>query len=124
MKKISSDYLAKSKESFELFDDLKKQDKYVDWQMTTLFYSILCYIKAYFFEKNENIAEQMNSHASMQTLISQEKTTKRLGLLSFYYPLYCYSRDARYKFNKIKKIHIEDSIKKYNKIKELLALEC
>ena len=79
MKKISSEYLAKSNESFELFQELKIQNKYIDWQMTTLFYSILCYIKAYFFETNEIIAEQMNSHVSMQNFIAQEKNTKRLG---------------------------------------------
>lgn len=122
MLKITSEYLNKSDENYRLFEELNKQDKYIDWQITILFYSLLCYIKAYFYEANEHIAEQMNSHQTMQMLICQDKRTKRLGVFDLYYPIYCYSRDARYKYNKTKKFHIDDSLTKYSKIKSLLAL--
>ncbi|GEM_PF-3925565 len=122
MKKIFEDYLSKSKDNYNFFEELYKKNLQIDWQMTILFYSILCYIKAYFYELNEAFAEQMNSHVSIQSFLSQEKTTKRLGIFDLYYPIYCYSRDARYKYKKIKKFHIEDSLKRYYKIKELLKI--
>lgn len=122
MNKIAEDYLFKSKENYELYEFLAKSNKFVDWQITALFYSALCLIKAYFFNKNEREAAKINNHDLVNRYLSLERETKNLGIIHFYRPLYAYSRDARYHYKKIKQFHIEDALIKLKKIQSLLKL--
>ena len=46
MNKISEEYILKSEENYDLYNFLAQNDKFLDWQITALFYSALCLIKA------------------------------------------------------------------------------
>jgi hypothetical protein len=112
-------FLAKAQENFALYENLKEQDKFHNWQIVALFYSALCYAKAYLY--NKNIPENsINSHDSIRKWLSVEKDAKISNVLRFYEPLYRDSRDARYTTKKISIQRINRTLENYNKVKELL----
>lgn len=118
---VSKSFREKSDENFKLYEFLAEENKFIEWQAVSIFYSALCYVKAYLYSKNNMPEESINSHKAIMYWLTTESTTKNLMIYEKYYNfLYNYSRDARYKCNKITPAVIEKMLEKYNKIKELL----
>ena len=118
---VSKSFREKSDENFKLYKFLAKENKFIEWQAVSIFYSALCYIKAYLYSKNNMPEESINSHKLIMYWLTTESTTKNLMIYEKYYNfLYNYSRDARYKCNKITPEVINKMLEKYNKIKELI----
>lgn len=68
--------------------------------------------------------EAINSHREIKWWLTQEREAKKLMIYEKYYNfLYNYSRDARYKCNKINEKIIIKMLEKYKKIKELLIID-
>lgn len=121
---VVKSYKQKSEENIELYHFLKKEDKFIEWQAVSIFYSALCYVKAYLFSCSSMPDESINSHQSIKTWLTIETNTKRLMIYEKYYNfLYNYSRDARYKCNKINPQIIEKMIQKHDDIKRLLTID-
>ena len=123
-KEVAKSYLQKSQENYDLYKFLSKEDKFIEWQAVSIFYSALCYVKAYLYSRPSMPPEAINSHRDIKTWLTLEANAKRLMIYEKYYNfLYDYSRDARYKCNKIYPRVIEKMIEKHNKIKELLTID-
>lgn len=122
---VIKSYLNKSDENLELYHFLSGQDKFIEWQAVSIFYSALCYVKAYLYSKKQIPDEAINNHKQIMFWLTTESTTKRLMIYDNYYNfLYNFSRDARYKCNKINQKVIDKMLEKYNKIKELIKVDC
>ena len=68
-------FLAKSEENFRLYEFLKNNKSFENWQIVALFYSALCYAKAYLY--NKNIPQNsINSHDSIRRWLSSESAAK------------------------------------------------
>ena len=114
-------FFAKSEENFRLYEFLKNNKSFENWQIVALFYSALCYAKAYLY--NKNIPQNsINSHDSIRRWLSSESAAKLADVLKYYEPLYRDSRDARYTVKKISKERISKAFENYNKVKELLIV--
>ena len=121
MDRYSQVYLDKACENYELYNHLANIDKFEAWQITTLFYSALCLAKAYLY--NKKIPQNsVNSHESIKKWLTTESEAKRLNVFFFYEKLYFDSRDARYSIKKISKARIQNALKNYDKVKQLLTL--
>ena len=115
-------YLEKADENFKLYEFLNEAEKFEAWQLTAIFYSALCLVKAYLYNKGfpEN---SINSHECIKNLLSQETEAKRLGIFNFYKRLYFDSRDARYYTKKISKARINNAITNYKEVKKQLKIQ-
>lgn len=124
--KASQSYLNKSNENFKLYEFLSTQDDehcFMDWQAVSIFYSTLCYVKAYLFSKPNIPESTINSHVSIKSWLTKESTAKRLMIYEHYYSfLYNCARDARYKCKKTTKQKITLMLEKHNEIKRLLVI--
>ena len=120
--KVVSNYLKKSKENFEFYNFLSYQEKYLEWQVVAIFYSALCYVKAYFYSKNSIPINSVNSHLSIKHLLSKEANAKRLKVLMPYEILYNESRDARYKCKSFTNKRVEKVLSKYEEVKQSLNI--
>ncbi len=121
-KEVSKSFYLKSDENFKLYQFLSQENKFIEWQAVSIFYSALCYVKAYLYSKNNMPENTISSHKQIMFWLTTENTTKNLMIYEKYYNfLYTYSRDARYKCNKITPVVIERMLEKYKKIKELLS---
>lgn len=120
-KEVSKSFYVKSDENFQLYEFLSAQNKFIEWQAVSIFYSALCYVKAYLYSKKNMPENTISSHRQIMFWLTTENTAKNLMIYEKYYNfLYTYSRDARYKCNKITPKVIERMLEKYMKIKELL----
>lgn len=120
-KEVSKSFYLKSDENFKLYEFLSKEEKFIEWQAVSIFYSALCYVKAYLYSKKNMPENTISSHKQIMFWLTTENTAKNLMIYEKYYNfLYIYSRDARYKCNKITPKVIERMLEKYQKIKELL----
>ncbi len=115
-------YKEKSEENIHLFEFLSSEKKFIEWQAVSIFYSALCYVKAYLYSKANMPEEAINSHKGIMFWLTTETNAKRLMIYENYYNfLYNYSRDARYKCNKINQQVVNRMLDKYNEIKQLLT---
>ena len=122
-KQASKSFIKKSVENFELYEFLSSEDKFIEWQAVSIFYSALCYVKSYLFSKAGIPDTAINSHREIKYWLTTEREAKNLMIYERYYNfLYSYSRDARYKCNKINQQVIDKMLEKYAKIKELLPI--
>lgn len=120
---LSKSFIKKSDENFELYKFLSTENKFIEWQAVSIFYSALCYVKAYLFSKPNLPDTAINSHKEIMFWLTTEREAKNLMIYECYYKfLYSYSRDARYKCNKINRKVIDKMLEKYAKIKELLPI--
>ena len=117
--KYCEDFIAKSNENYELFEFLKDSDKFIDWQIVAIFYSALCFAKAYLYKKGMPI-NSINSHDNIKFFLCNERNAKDLQVIKYYDCLYVASRDARYKHKKMTKEKLQRALKDYNKVMELL----
>lgn len=120
-KEVSKSFYLKSDENFQLYEFLSTEGKFIEWQAVSIFYSALCYVKAYLYSRKNMPENTISSHKQIMFWLTTENTAKNLMIYEKYYNfLYTYSRDARYKCNKITPQVIERMLEKYHKIKELL----
>lgn len=117
----TTSYISKSEENYNLYDFLKENDKFKSWQIVALFYSALCYVKAYLYNKNIP-KNSLNSHESIKSWLATETDAKRLNVLLFYEKLYFDSRDARYSTKTISEQRIAQALINYEKVKSLLNI--
>ncbi len=117
--KYCQDFLNKSEVNYKLYEFLHLSGKFVEWQIVAIFYSALCYVKAYLYSKGMPI-NSINSHDSIKFYLSTEEYAKRCKVLPYYSNLYRDSRDARYSNKQIKESRINFAISNYQKVKELL----
>ena len=113
-------YLEKSCKNLELYHDLAKLEKYKEWELTAIFYSALCYVKAYLYNKGIN-KNSINSHESIKNWLCSEAEAKRNDVMKYYEKLYYDSRDARYSIKQISKLRIEQALENYNEVKKRLT---
>lgn len=122
MDKYAQIYINKATDNFALYEFLKKNDCFEAWQITAIFYSALCYAKAYLY--NMGIPENsINSHDSIKNWLVNETNAKRLGIIQYYEKLYIDSRDARYSIKTISKNRISEALNNYKKVKDLLGFK-
>lgn len=117
----TTSYINKSNENFKLYEHLKESNKFETWQIVALFYSALCYVKAYLYNKNIP-KNSLNSHESIKSWLATETEAKRLNILRFYEKLYFDSRDARYSTKTISEQRIVQALINYEKVKSLLKI--
>lgn len=113
-------YLDKSCKNLELYNDLAKLEKYKEWELTAIFYSALCYVKAYLYNKGIN-KNSINSHESIKNWLCTESEAKRNNVILHYEKLYYDSRDARYSIKKISQTRINQAIENYKEVKKRLT---
>ena len=125
-KQVTNSYLKKSEENYKLYELLTKQtedESIIEWQAVSIFYSSLCYVKAYLYSKPNMPEDALNSHVGIKKWLLLETNAKRHMIYEKYYNfLYNYSRDARYKCNKITKPVIAKMLEKHNLIKKYLKV--
>lgn len=123
---VVKSYIEKSEENFKLYKFLSKQpmeNSFIEWQAVSIFYSALCYVKAYFFSLPGFPEDSINSHKEIMSWLTMETNTRKLMIYEKSYSfLYKYARDARYKCNKINEKIIEKMLEKYNEIKSNLKV--
>lgn len=123
-KQVFEQYLKKSKENFELYKFLATKNKFLEWQAVSIFYSALCYVKAYLYSKPSMPKESINDHKAIKKWLLIEVDAKRLMIYENYYNfLYDYSRDARYKCNKINQQVINKMLEKHEQILKQLKVK-
>ena len=123
LKKLCADFIKKSDENFALYEFLKEQNKFIEWQAVAIFYSALCISKAYLFYKGINI-NSINSHDSIKNWLASESYAKKNNVLINYNNLYRHSRDARYiTTKKINSTVIQRMLKDYEIVKKVLKIE-
>lgn len=116
-------YKEKSEENFKLYEFLAQEKRFVEWQAVSIFYSALCYVKAYLYSMPNMPEESITSHKSIMYWLTTERNAKNLMIFEKYYNfLYNYSRDARYKYNKINEKIVTRMLEKYREIKKLLSI--
>ncbi len=113
------DFINKSKENYELYEFLSKNNLFLGWQIVAIFYSALCYAKAYLYKKGAPI-NSINSHDNIKFLLANESYAKTSNVLIYYETLYRNSRDARYKNKKITQGRLNHILDNYKKVMELL----
>lgn len=116
------DYKEKSDSNYKLYEFLSENSKFNDWQIVALFYSALCYMKAYLYSKTGICLDSINSHDSVKDLISKETTLKRLGIIIPYEELYREARTARYTSKTFKENRINKAKCNLNQIKALVKI--
>ena len=117
-----SDYLQKSRENYELYEFLAKNNRFHSWQIVAIFYSALCIAKAYLYHKKIS-KNSINSHDSIKNWLTVESDAKRLNVLFYYEKLYQDSRDARYSIKKITNDRIKRALENYGKVQSLLLIK-
>ena len=118
--KYCSAFIDKSDENFKLYEFLNKNNCFLGWQVVAIFYSALCYVKAYLYKKGFPI-NSINSHDNIRFYLGSESYAKSVNVLNYYQVLYRNSRDARYTTKKISKDRLEYVLKNYMQVKELLS---
>lgn len=114
-------YLEKSCKNLELYHELEKLEKFKEWELTAIFYSALCYVKAYLYNKGIN-KNSVNSHESIKNWLCIETEAKRNNVITYYEKLYYNSRDARYSIKRISKARIKEALLNYDKVKKRLKI--
>lgn len=114
-------YFEKSVENYALYEYLAKEGRFLDWQIIAIFYSALCYAKAYLY--NKGIAQNtINSHDHIKHWLTTESGAKRVGVFHYYEKLYFDSRDARYSTKRLSPERIKQALLNYQKVKQLLVI--
>ena len=123
LKKLCSDFIAKSNENFALYELLKNQNKFIEWQAVAIFYSALCITKAYLYSKGIKI-NSINSHDDIKFWLTSESSLKHTNVYEVYSHLYRHSRNARYLTNKrITNEIINRMLKDYQIVKDNLKID-
>ena len=112
-------FIAKSEENYKLYELLKEQNSFIEWQVVAIFYSALCYAKAYLYKKGIGI-NCINSHDSIKFYLGNETQAKQSNVLTPYLNLYRNSRDARYTNKKFNIARLENILKDYKTIIKFL----
>lgn len=115
-------YLEKSDNNFKLYEHLKDNNIFIEWQAVAIFYSALCIAKAYLYSKNFPI-NSINSHDTIKYYLAVEQSAKQSKVLDFYNNLYRFSRDARYSTKRITQDMINKMLINYGKVKNLLIVK-
>lgn len=119
---VINDHITKSYENYSLFEFLQESNKFNEWQVTALFYSALCLVKAYIYSKPSIDINIVNSHKQIDDCLSSIKEAKQLNIRNPYHWLYRSSRDARYKCLKISQGRVIKAIEKYEEVKKLTKI--
>jgi len=120
--KIVNRYIEKSEENYKLYEHLNSIDSFIEWQIVALFYSALCHVKAYLYNKNSLDLNSINSHDDIRFYLINESQAKRIGVFRYYDILYKEGRDARYNCIKTTKERLFATLKNYQKVKELIKI--
>lgn len=115
-------FITKSKENYRLFEKLRNDNDFIEWQIVAIFYSALCLAKAYLYSKNIPI-NSINSHDNIKYWLATEQQAKQSKVLTYYENLYRNSRDARYTTKTMTQGRLNNCVLDYNKVKELLNIE-
>lgn len=114
-------FIEKSNENYKLYEFLKSNGAFIDWQIVSIFYSALCLAKAYLYSKNIPL-NSINSHDNIKYYLATETNAKRSNVLLYYNNLYRNSRDARYTTKKMTQGRLNTCLIDYVKVKELLKI--
>lgn len=121
LKNYCNAFIEKSDENYKLYEFLKTNNEFIDWQIVSIFYSALCLAKAYLYSKNIPL-NSINSHDNIKYYLATETNAKRSNVLVYYNNLYRNSRDARYTTKKMTQGRLNNCLVDYNKVKELLKI--
>lgn len=110
-------FIKKAQENYKLYEFLNEHNKFIGWQVVAVFYSALCYAKAYLYKKGISI-NSINSHNAIKFYLGTETTAKNAKILTSYETLYRNSRDARYREKPINKKRLEYVLENYGKFKD------
>ena len=102
-----------------MYEFLASSKRFLSWQIVAVFYSSLCFVKAYLYKKGIPI-NSINSHDSIKFYLASEAYAKRNNVLQYYEVLYRNSRDARYTNKIINQARLDYVLKNYKKVKDLL----
>lgn len=122
MDQYSLGFIHMSDENYKLYEFLSKNKKFINWQVIAIFYSALCYVKAYLYSSGNLPKNSINSHEKIKEWLTTEINAKRSNVLCYYEKLYFDSRDARYSLKKISQGRIDRALENYKKVKELLKI--
>lgn len=114
-------YQEKSNSNFKLYELLKKEEKFNDWQIVALFYSALCLVKAYLYSKTGLPLSSINSHSGIKNFIGKEPSLKRNNVIVPYEELYREARTARYEDRNFSDARIKKALENLKKIKQLVV---
>ncbi len=114
-----SEFIEKSEQNYKLYEFLNKNNCFIEWQITAIFYSALCYAKAYLYKKGMPI-NSINSHDNIKFFLAAEQNMKTSNILVYYEIIYSLSRDARYKCKKMTQEKLNRALENYNKVIEIL----
>lgn len=115
-------YIKKSEENYNLYLFLKESNKFVSWQIVAIFYSALCWAKAYLYSKDKISKNTINSHLDIKKWLVMEHHAKLVNVILPYEKLYNSSRDARYSTIRISNERIHQAVLNYNEVKKLLPI--
>lgn len=122
LKNYCNSFILKSNANYKLYEFLKDSGLFVDWQIVAIFYSALCYAKAYLYSKNIPL-NSINSHDNIKYYLATETNAKRSNVLVYYNNLYRNSRDARYTTKKMTQGRLNNCLLDYEQVKNLLKIE-
>ncbi len=114
-------YISKANENYKLYQFLKDSNCFESWQIVAIFYSALCWAKAYLYSKNFP-KNTINSHLDIKNLLTIEKDAKLANVIFYYEKLYNDSRDARYSIKRITRGRIQRALENYEKVYDLLPI--
>lgn len=120
--KYCESFIKKAEENYRLFEHLINCDDFVEWQIVAIFYSALCYAKAYLY-KNGIPINSINSHDNLKYWLSTETKAKQSNVLGYYNNLYRNSRDARYTIKKMTQGRLNNMLLDYKKVKEFFVAD-
>lgn len=112
-------FVQKSIENYQLYEFLSASKQFITWQVVAIFYSSLCFVKAYLYKKGIPI-NSINSHDCIKFYLANETYAKQNNILQYYEVLYRNSRDARYSNKTINQERLNYVLQNYEKVKELL----
>lgn len=121
LKNYCNSFIEKSDENYKLYELLKNNNKFIDWQIVSIFYSALCLAKAYLYSKNIPL-NSINSHDNIKYYLATEANAKRSDVLVYYNNLYRNSRDARYTTKRMTQGRLNNCLIDYEKVKDLLKI--
>ena len=120
LEKYCKAFIEKSNDNYRLYEFLNKQNDFVEWQVVAIFYSALCYVKAYLYKKGFPL-NAINSHDTIKFYIGNESYAKANNVIVPYTNLYRNSRDARYSEKKFDKNRLTYVLENYKQVKEILS---
>lgn len=117
--KYCAAFVEKSENNYKLYEFLSKNNCFTDWQVVAIFYSALCFVKAYLYKKGYPI-NSLNTHDLIKFYLGAESYAKNNKVIIYYTNLYRSSRDARYLTKKFDKNRLKYILDNYHKVIDLL----